>query len=336
MFTRNIRIFRGIVPIIILVFSCSVAMAQKPGGLSDSERLGMLTPPSGKVDVVLDTDTYNEIDDQFALVYALLSTERLNVKAVYAAPFHNSRSDGAGDGMQKSYEEILRVLETLKIPSEGLVFKGSDRFLDDEKTPVPSDAVDNLVSLSKNYSADNPLYVMAVGAITNVASAIIADPEICQRIVVVWLGGNGHNWPNPREFNYKQDLMASRIVFHSGVPLVQIPCIPITTHLTTTDAEMEYYLAGQGETAEYLLKIFKEYNPKRHKAGYSKVLWDLTAVAWVVNPVWIPTDIVHSPIITDNYFYSFNESRHLIRCANFVNRNSIFGDFFTKLQNKDR
>ena len=56
--------------------------------------------------MVLDTDTYNEIDDQFALVYALLSPERLNVEAIYAAPFHNKRSQGPEDGMHRSYDEI--------------------------------------------------------------------------------------------------------------------------------------------------------------------------------------------------------------------------------------
>ena len=45
--------------------------------------------------MVLDTDTYNEIDDQFALVYALLCPEKLNVEAVYAALFTNDRSTGA-------------------------------------------------------------------------------------------------------------------------------------------------------------------------------------------------------------------------------------------------
>ena len=36
--------------------------------ISAEERLSMLSPPSGPVSMVLDTDTYNEIDDQFALV----------------------------------------------------------------------------------------------------------------------------------------------------------------------------------------------------------------------------------------------------------------------------
>ena len=41
--------------------------------MSDSRRVQRLEPPAGdggKIDMVLDTDTFNEIDDQFALAYA--------------------------------------------------------------------------------------------------------------------------------------------------------------------------------------------------------------------------------------------------------------------------
>lgn len=74
--------------------------------LSDPDRLRMLTPRTGLLRAVLDTDTYNEIDDQFALVQAMLSPDRISLEAIYAAPFHNRRSTGPGDGMDKSYEEI--------------------------------------------------------------------------------------------------------------------------------------------------------------------------------------------------------------------------------------
>jgi hypothetical protein len=55
--------------------------------LTKEEMVTRLAPPSGKVRMVLDTDTYNEVDDQFALSYALMSPEKLDVEAVYAAPF---------------------------------------------------------------------------------------------------------------------------------------------------------------------------------------------------------------------------------------------------------
>ena len=97
--------------------------------LSEQDRISRLQAPAGKVRMVLDTDTYNEIDDQFALTYALLSPDKLSVEAIYAAPFHNSRSNGPGDGMEKSYEEILRLLEFLGRSADGFAYRGSTEFL---------------------------------------------------------------------------------------------------------------------------------------------------------------------------------------------------------------
>ena len=51
------------------------------------QRLQMLQPPIGRIRAVLDTDTYNEIDDQFAIVQTLLSAERIDLEGIYAAPF---------------------------------------------------------------------------------------------------------------------------------------------------------------------------------------------------------------------------------------------------------
>ena len=81
--------------------------------LSEQLRAERLSQPEGELRVVLDTDTYNEVDDQFAVVHALLSPERISLQALYAAPFHNGRSDGPADGMEKSYDEIIRLLERL-------------------------------------------------------------------------------------------------------------------------------------------------------------------------------------------------------------------------------
>ena len=72
-------------------------------------------PAPGRLRVVLDTDTYNEIDDQYALAYSLLSPERISLEAIYAAPFVNNRSASAAQGMEKSYEEILTLLNFLSV-----------------------------------------------------------------------------------------------------------------------------------------------------------------------------------------------------------------------------
>lgn len=296
--------------------------------IPEATRLARLQPPDGKVRMVLDTDTYNEIDDQFALVYALLSPEQLTVEAIYAAPFHNRRSAGPADGMEKSYQEILRLLDRLEIPAEGFVFRGATGYLADAETPQLSEAARNLVERAMQTAA-GPLYVVAIGAITNIASAILLEPRLIERIVVVWLGGHALHWPHTREFNLQQDVLAARLIFDCGVPLIHIPCMGVTTHLRTTVPEIERYVQGRGASGDYLAQIFKAYRDDHY--AWSKELWDMVTIAYLIDPGWVPTDLVHSPILSDQLTWSFDQSRHFIRSASFVRRDPIFRDFFTKL-----
>lgn len=300
--------------------------------ISDSTRLKRLQPPGGKVRMVLDTDTYNEIDDQFAVVQALLSPDELHLDAIYAAPFLNDRSISPGDGMLKSYEEILRLLSRLNVPADGFVFKGSTRFLEESIKPVESDAVHDLLMKadSINPEDDGPLYVVAIGAITNVASAILLCPDIINKIVVVWLGGHAHYWPHTWEFNLQQDIIASKLIFDCGLPLVQIPCLGVTSHLHTTWPEMEAHVKGKGVMGNYLAEIFYDYSNDHF--AWSKVIWDIAAISWLINSEWVSTDLVHSPVLTDQKTWSTDHSRHLIRVATQVNRDLIFRDLFTKLE----
>ncbi len=296
--------------------------------LSEQQRLEKLTPPaSGKLRMVLDTDTYNEIDDQFAVVHALLSPERLNVEAVYAAPFFNERSEGPENGMERSYEEILRLLELLKVSPEGYAFKGSRTYMPAADQPVDSPAARDLIA--KAMSSDETLYVATIGAPTNVSSAILMEPKIMEKIVVVWLGGGAPYWPTASEFNLRQDLHASRVLFDSGVPLVQIPCQPVASRLITCLPEIERYVEGQGMLGDYLAKIYRECMEDHF--GKSRVIWDISTIAWLLNPAWVPTNLTHSPVLTDQVTYSVNASRHFVRIATTLNRDEIFSDLFRKV-----
>ncbi|MHC4470983.1 MAG: nucleoside hydrolase [Planctomycetota bacterium] len=280
----------------------------------------MLEPPRGPVSVVLDTDTANEIDDQFALVHAVLS-ETLEVEAVHAAPFSGRGADDPADGMEKSRQEILRVLELMD--REVTVERGSTSYLPDAATPVESEAAEDLVARAR-ADREGPLYVAAIGAPTNVASALLLDPGIRDRIVVVWLGGQPRYFPTATEFNLVQDLHASRTLFDSGVPLVQIPCRNVAEHLRTTLPELERHLAGRSRVGDYLVSLLRERvgdEPCR-----SKVIWDLSATAWIANPEWVATELKKSPILTDQLTYSEDPRRHFMRLAWHVDRDAIFGD----------
>lgn len=292
-----------------------------------------LEAPKSKVQAVLDTDTYNEIDDQFAVAYALRSSDRMAIEAVYAAPYLNDRSTSAGDGMRKSYDEILRILARLKQTDKNFAYRGSDVFMPSASKPVESPAAKDLIGKAMQQR-NAPLYVITIGAPTNVSSALLMEPEIKDRIVVVWLGGQPFDWHTASEFNLKQDIHASRILYDSGVALVNIPATNVSEHLRTTVPEMERFLKGKSPIADYLYSEFVKYTQQHSPASafaYSKVIWDISAVAWLIEPKWVPSRVVASPGLTDDLKYQKRTGKHPVRVAIHADRDRIFNDLFRKL-----
>ena len=298
--------------------------------MPEDRRVRRLQPPEGRIRLVLDTDAYNEIDDQFAIVYALLSKDKFDLQALYAAPFHNELSDGPKDGMEKSYEEIRRILERMDEPArDGFVFRGSERYLPGPRQPVDSEAARDLIAKAMAMPDGEPLYVAAIGAITNVASAILMEPRIIGKIVVVWLGGHALWWNDAAEFNLRQDVYAARTVLDCGVPLVLIPVLGVSSTLIATLPEIDAYVRGRGRIGDFLAERFESCSPDHF--GYSRVIWDISTIAYLLNPASVPTRWVPSPVLTDRLTWSRDSSRHLIRCATFVHRDEVFKDLFRKL-----
>jgi len=294
-------------------------------------------PGPGRVRVVLDTDTYNEIDDQYALAYMLLSPERMSVEAIYAAPFVNDRSKSASEGMEKSYEEIQRLLNFFPHVDRSIALRGSSRFSERKGKPVDSPAARDLIERALK-PVDGPLYVLAIGSPVNVSSAILMEPKIKEKIVVVWLGGTPNYWPAATEFNLQQDVIASQVLFDCGVPLVQVPTKNVSEHLRTTVPELDRHLRGRSRIGDYLYGQFLQYYAVRvNRQGqddafpWSKVIWDISAVAWLNNPAWVPSEIVPSPVLTDDMHWRSATGRHNIRVANDVDRDAVFNDLFTRL-----
>lgn len=148
--------------------------------------------------------------------------------------------------MEKSYEEIHRILARMNVQKENFVFKGSDRYLPADKTPVMSPAAEDLVKKARACTTEEPLYVLAIGAITNVASALLMAPDIVDKIVIVWLGGHALHWPDTKEFNLIQDVPAAQVVFDCGAAVVQLPCMGVVDHMLTTLPEVNTFIKGRG------------------------------------------------------------------------------------------
>ena len=285
-----------------------------------------------KKKIILDTDTYNEVDDQFALAYAMLSPEKIELLSVNAAPFLNSRSVSPADGMEQSYNEIFKIMNLTdpELAKQIPVYRGSERFMTSKTDYVPSGACDNIIRTVMNSA--EPVYIVAIGAITNVASALVKCPEIAQKAVLIWLGGHALNWPDTREFNLKQDIPGAQAVFDSGIALYQIPCSGVCSQFLTSVPELEYYLRGKNDLCDYLCDIVRSY-PKDSFA-WSKVIWDVTAIGAITVPKAEDAVVLPRPIVTGDCRYAFDGARAPYMYVRYIHRDPLYADLFRKLSNR--
>ena len=300
--------------------------------MTNEQRIKNISVPAGKIDVVLDTDAYNEIDDQFAIAYLLRAKEKCDTKAIYAAPFKNSKSTDAGDGMEKSYDEIIKLLDLLE--EDVPVFRGSTAFMTDEKIPVISDAARDLAERANAYTPENPLYVVAIGAITNVASAIILNPKVAENTVIVWLGGHARHVENTKEFNMRQDYPAARVVMGCGAPFVQLPCKGVVSAFTVSGPELEYWFKGKNSVSTYLAEnAIREAETYAKGKAWTRVIWDVTAVAWLLNDkdVFMNTEVIPTRLPTDEGVYADRDEEFPMRYVYFIKRDALLNDMINRI-----
>lgn len=143
--------------------------------------------------------------------------QKFDVRAIFAEQFNREGST------RQSYEEILTVLRAMK--KEVPVFMGEETKISEKKQGEEvSPAADFLIEEAMRVD-EKPLFVLCIGAITNVASAMMKKKEIAKHMTIVWIGGQGHEHSTPevREFNAGNDVEAINYVLNSGVNFWQIP-----------------------------------------------------------------------------------------------------------------
>jgi len=279
---------------------------------------------------LLDTDTYNEIDDQFALAYALLARDAVSLEAVIAAPFSNSRAATPAEGMSKSYDEICRILALFGKKPDGFAWKGSTEYLPAPCSPVESEGARRIIELAHAARARGcKLHVLAIGAITNVASALLFEPEIAKDIVVVWLGGNALDCPETNEFNLRQDVYAAQTVFDIDVPLVWLPCRNVVSILGITLDELRPALAPAGAIGKFLYSRTEDLITERKIT--SKIIWDISTIAYFTVPQAFKSVVIPSPVLNDDRSWGTAPSRHCITAVTSIDREAVFADLFKKL-----
>lgn len=290
-----------------------------------------------KKKIILDTDMYNEIDDQFALTYLIKSLDVFDLQAITIAPFFKSgyaNTTSIADGTEKSYDTTLNILDMLNASKyKDVVYKGAIKYYKDSKET--NEAVEKIIEIANK---NDKTTILAIGAITNIALAIKKSPEIINKIKVVWLGGNSFLTKDNNEFNFRQDIPAVQEVFNSQVKLVVIPCRNVASNLSTTIYELKHYLNKDTILNKYLCDIFMNCKKSFMKEvideiGSSKTLWDLSAIAYEINADWFKSEIISCPNILDNGLYEMTTDRHKVVFVNDLFRNKIFQDFFIKMEN---
>ena len=281
---------------------------------------------SKKINVILDTDTYNECDDQFALPYLIKSQDIFNIEAITVAPYsHIKRNVKVNDGQELSYNEILKICNWLNFETNNKVFKGSMDYIQNGYDET-NDAVNRIIEIALK---NNKTYILCIGAITNIALAIKKEPKIVNKIEIIWLGGNELGYKDNFEYNFRQDVEAVKIVFESKVKLTILPCKNIVSELKIDINTLKEKLENKSELCNYLIERF--YNDGYHGIKESRVIWDISVIAYMINKNWFETEQISCPNIRKDTSYEVTDNRHSITFVTKLDRNKIYEDLFNKL-----
>ena len=280
---------------------------------------------SNRMNVILDTDIYNEADDLFALSYLLKSRDMFNIEAITTAPYSHKNFDvTVKEGQDLSYNEILKLCNLLNFNSENKVFKGSLDYIqngyDDE-----NDAVNKIIEIALK---NDMTYLLSIGAITNIALAIKKEPKIINKIQIIWLGGNDLSHKDNMEYNFRQDVEAVKIVFNSNVKLTVLPCKNVVSALKIDISTLKDNLI-QNELNKYLIERFC--NDGYHPYKEERVIWDISVIAYMINKKWFKTKEISTPVINDDTSYKMTNVKNKITFVTKLNRNKIYSDLFKKL-----
>ena len=283
-----------------------------------------------KINVILDTDTYNECDDQFALSYLIKSQDKFNIEAITVAPYsHKTKNVSVKEGQELSYNEILKICKWLNFDTTNKVFKGSMGYLQNEYTEN-NPAVNKIIEIAlKNRKT----YILAIGAITNVALAIKKEPKIIDKIEIIWLGGNELGYKDNLEYNFRQDIQAVQEVFESKVKLTVLPCKNVVSELRIDINTLKNNLGNKSELCDYLLSRF--YNDGYHGIQESRVIWDIAVIAYMINKNWFETKEISCPNIREDSSYETTDNRHTIIFTTKLDRDKIYNNLFKKLGGND-
>lgn len=250
-------------------------------------------PPPGPLRVIIDADTANEVDDQYALALALGSPERFRIEGIVAAHFGDS---GGSEGIAKSLRETERVLEKAGLSGRFPVKRGADPFTYRD-APPRSEGVDFIIERARAATPENPLWLVLLGPATDAAAALLREPAIADRLVVFWHGRT--QWPvRCWNFNAYNDIKAARLLFSLPCRLV---LFDTGTYLRIPAAETARRFAPLGALGAYLHQI----RARKPWDSPAKGFFDLGDIAALADPATVRWERTEAPSVDHDLRYDF-------------------------------
>jgi inosine-uridine nucleoside N-ribohydrolase len=302
---------------------------------------GLLIPPrfcvaqtSTRIPVILSTDVGNEIDDQWAVTYFLLQP-RFKVLGVMSA---HAPSITAPAG-KTSHHILIDVVENrLAMRNHPPLIEGGSEPLTDSNTPKTSPAVDFLVKAARPFSKDNRLTVLVIGAATDVASAILTDRTIVDRIRVVQMGFNDET--GGEEFNIANDVYAAQAILDSDVPLVIGPGKVCRENLALTLQQAKDMLTPHGPIGAWLLEEFEAWYFRNVKPirvnDFTRTwpIWDNITLAYVLGMT--SQHNLPRPRLRENMTFEHVSTNRTVTWITDVDERQMWSDFFTLIDSYQR
>jgi len=237
-------------------------------------------PEQKKVRYIVHTDCKNEADDQYTLAHILM-TPKLDVRGIVAAHFDFATRFNPelqpGGTAKASYDEVLKVMDLMHLSGQHPVLMGAPAAMTDEQTPIDSAGARFIIEEAMKDDP-RPLFIGMQGSLTDLASAILMEPEICSRMTAIWIGGGDYP-EGGNEFNLQQDIHAANVVFRSSMPLWQIP-MSVYKQFSVSLAELQYKVKPHGKIGAYLFEQLVALNEK---------LGDLP-IPWPHGEIWFLGD----------------------------------------------
>lgn len=300
--------------------------------------------------VIMDNDFGGDPDGLFALTHLVLSPS-VEVRGIIGS--HLNANDGfdksktQADNAVKKAAELLTVL---KMKDRFPLVAGSNTAMINDTTPVKSAAVDLIIKEASRTDTSLPLYVLCGAGLTEMASAVLTDPKIADKVTLVWIGGPEYldiaipppNYSNP-EYNLNIDIAAARAVFnHSQLKLWQIPRDGYRQAILPW-SELHTKIKPQGETGKYLAGVLESLMVRiqqyKLNLGEVYILGDsplvlLTALqsSFEADPSSSEYVLKPCPLVNAQGGYEYNAHGRNIRVYKRLDINLMFNDFFAKLE----